>query len=115
MTTEQIPDKDYMYGKFQKTRDWKDKLHKKLAHKSLDIDENDDLNVDNSKHNYGLDWKSLAVLAAALLGGGYMVSDIVINNETPAAVSPVDSEYDVRFYDANGNLIDVPHISQKPS
>jgi hypothetical protein len=112
---ESIPDKEYMYGKFQEREDWKDKLHRKLSHKALDIKDADDLNVDNSVHKHGMDWKSLAVIAATVLGGGFLASNVFNNNpvQPPGAVSPTDSEYDVRFYDAEGNLIDIPHISKR--
>jgi hypothetical protein len=33
---------------------------------------------------------------------------------TPAAVDVLDSEYEVRFFDRNGSLIEVPHVSQMP-
>ena len=58
-------------------------------------------------------WKEMAVLGASLLGGG-----IYSWNQKPTApvvapalpTSPVDSEYDVRFYDKDGNLIHIPQI-----
>ena len=58
----EYPDKDQLYGKFQRKEDWKDKLHKKLSHKSLDIGLDDEMFVDNSRR--GLGWKELAILAA---------------------------------------------------
>ena len=70
----ELPDKDFLYGKFQAWEDWRNRLHRKLAHKSLDIADGEDVNVDNSRT--GLDWKGLAVIAAAVgasaLGGMYL-------------------------------------------
>lgn len=103
-------DKDFLYGKYQEAADWRSRLHKKLAHKSLDIPEDDDLRVEQNKT--GITWRELAVLAAAGLGGGYLYTN---KNETtssasPVAVSPVDSEYEIRFFDGSGNAIEIPNI-----
>ncbi len=107
-------DKDFLYGKYQEAADWRSRLHKKLAHKSLDIPEDDDLHVQQNKT--GITWRELAVLAAAGLGGGYLYTN---KNETtssasPVAVSPVDSEYEIRFFDGSGNAIEIPNISSRP-
>lgn len=92
---------------------WKDGLHKKAAHAALGLPTDEMISVSNKS---GLDWKMAAVLAAAGLGG-YHLYNQNSNQQTatpsaPAPVSPVDSEYEVRFYDADGNPIQVPHISK---
>jgi hypothetical protein len=46
-------------------------------------------------------------LAATLLGGGGLGGAWIMN-------ALLDTEYEVRFYDADGNLIDVPDITQRP-
>lgn len=110
-----LPDKGYLYGQFQKGQDWRDRLQRKLAHKAVDIGVDDDVNVDNSQRNSGFGWKELAVLATGGLGAMYMFSGV---QPAPQAVpsenyAPLhDSEYEVRFFDKEGNLIKVPHISQ---
>lgn len=103
----ELPDKDFLYGVFQKTEDWKDNLHRKLSHKALDIADDTDVNVDNSR--MGIGWKELLVLAGAGLGGFYLYDRNQNQNppSPPVQSAPIDSEYDVRFYDASGNLIDV--------
>ncbi len=56
----------------------------------------------------GLGWKELAVLGALGLGGYYVATQ---PNEVPQPipqVEPADSAYEVRFYDKDGNLIEVP-------
>ena len=113
-----LPDKEFLYGKYQAKRDWRNRLASKLAHKSLDIDEDEGVNVDNSR--IGIGWKELAVLGLMGLGGAWVYSNSNSNSNNttqPAApaqqVGPIDSEYEVRFYDADGNPIDVPHISTR--
>jgi len=107
-------DKPGLYGKFQKANDWQNNLSRKLAHKSLDIADDMDVNVQNTKS--GIGWRELAVAAVTGLAafGMWQYSQ----QPTPPAdpvehASPVDSEYEVRFYDADGNPIDVPHISTR--
>ena len=114
----ELPDKQYLYGRYMDAEDWRQKLHKKLTHKSLDIPEDDDVHVDNSKT--GLGWKELAVLGATIVAasGIYIFSPSSKDTQTPvqppAQQSPIDSEYEVLFYDKDGNQITVPHISTKP-
>ncbi len=110
----EVPDKGYLYGKFQQVLDWQDKLCRKASHKALDIPTDDmDLNVKN-----GLGWKELAVVGAMVLGAIGVTNYFTVPQQgpptPPAAVSPVDSEYEVRFYDADGNVIPVPHVNQRP-
>ena len=111
-----LPDKGYLYGNFQKVLDWQCKLFRKASHKALDIPDDDmDLNVRN-----GMGWKELAVVGAMVLGAAWGAKYFAVP-ESPAppavtvpATPPVDSEYEVRFYDAEGNVIPVPHVNQKP-
>lgn len=106
-------DKDFLYGKYQATADWRDKLHRKLAHKSLDIAEDEDVYVNNSKT--GLGWKELLVLGLMTLAGLYFFQKLGPQSPLPSTnISPSDSEYEVRFFDKDGNPIIVPHISTKP-
>jgi len=115
VTTNDLPNKEYLYGRYNDQEDWRTRLHRRLTHKSLDIPETDDVYVDNSKR--GLGWKELAVIAATGLGGAGLYS---LSQSSTAPVPPVsnvqpqllDSEYEVRFFDAEGKPINVPHISQ---
>jgi len=115
-------DKGFLYGVYQRGADWRDRLHKKLAHKALDIYDEDEMNVDNSRRVQGLGWRELLVLLLA--GGGFYWLWLNQTHQThqpspmpsapaAAAAAPVDSEYEVRFYDAEGNPISIPHISQR--
>lgn len=114
-----IPDKQHLYGRYQKSEDWRQQLQKKLTHKSLDIPEDDDVYVDNS--NKGMGWKELAVISGTLLGAGALYAYSNSTPQTPPTAvappaqpaGPVDSEYQIRFFDKDGNLIEVPHISQR--
>ena len=85
----------------------------------------DDMQFSNSSTS-GMGWKELSVIgliALALIFGSQWMNRSPVNvqqqTQTPAAAptqtkAPTDSEYMVRFYDKDGNPIDVPHISQKP-
>ena len=95
--------------------DWTNDLHKKTIHKALDIPMEEDVNVNNSR--VGLGWKELAVIAATGLGGTWMYQQQ--QQQTPPALptqqaEPIDSSYEVLFFDAEGNPIKVPHISTRP-
>ena len=102
-------DKDALYGKFQEAEDWRNSLHKKLAHKSLDIPIDDEMNINQTKS--GMTWKELAIIAAAGLGGGYIYTNQ--QELPPVSVEVPDSEYEIRFYDSSGNLIDIPKLEQE--
>lgn len=106
------PEKPTLYSEYLDFERWRNKLHKRLAHKSLDIPLDEDMNVTNTR--VGLGWKELAVIAATGLGGFYLWNQTnqPATPTQPAAVSPNDSEYDVRFYNAEGELIKVPHLDE---
>jgi len=104
-----LPDKDSLYGEFQRGQRWRDRLAAKLAHKAVDIPEDEDVNL-SVQHN-GIGWRGLAVITAGLLGGGWLLKDAIRPAvPQPASSSPVDLEYEVRHYDAKGRLIDVPRL-----
>lgn len=99
-------DKGEQYGEFQKGEDWQSRFGRKLAYKSVDMADDDmDVNVQNTKS--GIGWRELAVAAVTGLVG-FGMWQYAQPSEPPA-----DSEYEVRFYDADGNPIDVPHISTR--
>lgn len=109
-----VPDKKYLYGEFQKNENWQNKLLRKLSFKSLDIADDDvDVNVDKSQT--GIGWRELAVIGAIGLGGLHFWGQQPTSPPVSPAASPADSNYVVRFYDKDGNPIDVPNISQKPN
>ena len=108
MSTSELPDKKYLYGRYQKHEDSRNRLGIKTAHKALDIPE-DDMNIDVRN---GFGWKEL------LVGGGLAAAVVAVMSylqkpdtpqklppPPPAAASPTDAAYDVRFYDAQGNEV----------
>lgn len=108
----EIP-KQELYGEFQRSQRWRDSLARKLSHKALDIGDDDmQLNVDNRRHA-GFGWKEMAVVGALALAGFWLFGQGGQSGTPPA--SPSDSEYDVRFYDAQGKLIDVRPLSERPA
>lgn len=118
--TPQDVDKRALYGWWFKHSAWRDDLDKRMAHKALDIPETEDMqNVGNRN---GMTWRELLAIGALLLAGGGMYQ--YFNHETHQAApatapvpsgGPADSEYEIRFYDADGRLVPVPHITQRPN
>ena len=106
-----LPDKEYLYGEFQRRQRWRDRLAQKLAYKAVDIPEDEDVNVNVQN---GIGWKGMAVIAGALLGGGWLVAAALQSpTSPPAPMSPADSEYEVRFYDSQGRLIEIPRLPER--
>ena len=100
--------KDALYGKYQATEDWKARLHRRAAHKALDIGD-DDMNISPKTTINGLGWKEMLVMA--LVGLAFY-----FGSQSPVATqqqSPIDSEYEVRFYDKDGNPIEIPQYQPK--
>lgn len=110
-------DKEQLYGKYQRTADWQDNLHRQLAHKALDIGAQDEMQVDNSRNNLGLTWKELSVIGGLILGAYYLYGQSQMQppaqQQIPAQASPTDSEYEVRFFDAEGNPIKIEPLPRK--
>lgn len=116
-------DKDYPYRRWAKHEDWKNSVHRRGVHKALDLADEMEFkqDIDNSRRS-GMGWKELAVIGAMLLGGGTL-GFLALDRDTQQTQQPTqqtppplyDSEYEVRFYDRDGNPIDVPHISQRPT
>lgn len=113
-------DKQGLWGWWHDSLQWKDKLQKRAVHKALDIPESEEMQ--NVGNKIGMGWKELAVIGAILLGGygSYNYFNSETTTQQPQAATsqgagPVDSEYEVRFYDAGGNPVQVPHISARPA
>jgi hypothetical protein len=104
--------KDVLYRDYNQGRSWKQRLHRQAVHKALDIAPEDDVQI--TQKSSGLGWRELAIIIAGMVAGTVVTGQLI---SKPAAaiqpVSPVDSEYDVRFYDKDGQLIEVPHISRR--
>jgi hypothetical protein len=110
-----LPDKQHLYGRFEAGEAWKRKLQRKGAYKALDMAD-DDMG-DIHANRIGMTWKELTAVAA-LVGGAIVATAHLTHDraspQVPAAVAPPDSEYEVRFFDAHGNPIEVEHVSQRP-
>ena len=94
------------------------RLNRKIVATSLDLPWDEDVQVNVNKTGIN-GWGLVGVaLAAALPGlGAALAVSGVFNRQPappPAATSPVDSEYEVKFYDRHGKPIDVPPVSTKP-
>ena len=76
-----------------------------MAYKALGIPRREGITT-----NSGMTWKHLlataGIVAASLWGVGQLMP--TADAPPPTPVAPVDSDYEVRFYDSEGNLIDVP-------
>lgn len=113
----------YFWDSWTPNARWRDNLARRGAHKALGIDDMGDINADNSTKT-GVGWKELGALGATAvaLAALYFWTQPPETappppEPAPAAAyeypGPTDTEYEVRFYDADGDLIDVPHISQR--
>lgn len=113
-----LPDKNYLYGNFQNHENWRERLHQRVVHKGLDMAMEDDVEVHAPRTTVnGVGWKELAVAGLLALGGYglWLRGQPSPAPAPPAFEGPLDSEYEVRFFDADGNPINVPHISQRPN
>lgn len=115
-SAKQEVDKQFLYGKFQKSEDDHARFAKRVAHKAADLAMEDDLNITTTKS--GVSTPGLLGMAgiagASLLGFGYLNRDQppVVLQSPPAAVapaSPVDSDYDIGFW-LDGKPIDVERV-----
>lgn len=110
--------KDELYGKFEAGEKRRRRLGHKLAAKALDIADDDEMNIDASRTGITTGGLVCSILAggipatilAALLAWQSMKTPCP---SAPAAAPPADSKYKVTFYDKDGNLISVPHISAR--
>lgn len=96
--------KDKLYGDYRRGQNWRQRLYKQVCHKAVDIPD-DDVNI-STQSATGITWRELLAVGALALGGWWV---FLHGAQTPAR----DSEYQVRFYDKNGELIEVPHISRR--
>lgn len=88
----------------EKRATWRSNLAKKATYKALEIPLEDGIGV--SVVN-GLGWKEIAAIGAISLGFLFGLRSL---DTQPATVAPVsDSEYEVRFYDADGNRLPIDH------
>jgi hypothetical protein len=105
--------KDVLYRDYNQGRSWKQRLHRQAVHKALDIAPEDDVHI--TQKNSGLGWRELAIIVAGMVAGATAIGWFSSRPAAPSLpVAPADSEYNVRFYDKDGQLIEVPHIRQRP-
>ena len=69
MPESQPLDKQHLYGEYTRTERWRDELSKKLAHKAVDIPE-DDMNIAVDKSTKGMGAKELLAIGALVIGAG---------------------------------------------
>jgi hypothetical protein len=105
--------KQTLYGNFQKHEDRRAKFVAKVAHKAADVAMDDDVNITNTRTGIGTAG-AIGIGAAAGIPGIITALALMFGGrdspqpQAPAQqVSPGDSEYDVLFYDKDGNLIPV--------
>ncbi len=97
------------FWQFQKSQEWRERFARKLAHKGADMPDDMDIKIRN-----GFGWKELAVIAAALLGAGHLLTR-PDPSRPPAQTAPADREYEIIHRDQNGNVVDVkPWTGSKP-
>lgn len=126
-TTDPNPNAN-LWSRWAKTRDWQDKLEKAVSYKAFDVSESDDMKskTSNSTNNVsGIGFKEILALGLLGAGGMYAINKgatpppaappaAVAQPATPATPptypGPPDSNYQVLFYDKDGNPISVPRL-----
>lgn len=103
---EEAEETDDPYKDYRKAQRWRQNLFKKLCHKSVDIPE-DDMGINVQK---GITWKEMLaagviLLALVFVGGKYLTPPVTLP-VTPS--QKATQEYEVRFFDSEGNEIHVP-------
>lgn len=86
-------DKGLLYGRFQAGEDWQGKLHRKAAHKALDIAD-DDMHISaprtNTINHHGTGPLALAGIAlAAALPTAALATLFLLRTPTPAVPPPI--------------------------
>lgn len=101
-------DREALWGDYQNQMRRRMRMGEQLARKSLNLPNDEMQNVGN---RIGLGWKELAIVVAGLIAAGFGMSAL---RPPPSDTTspPADSAYEVRFFDRDGNLIDVPHVSE---
>lgn len=80
-------DKDQLYGEFQRGQRWRDKLSRKVAHKALDIADDDEMNV-NVRN--GMGWKELLAAGVVAAVATYFITRQEPPPEPASVVAPVE-------------------------
>lgn len=119
-TAKQEVDTKYLYGNYQKARDWREEYMKQMAYKANNSAPPEDMQITNTKTGIGT-LGTVGIAAAASFPGllaagilGYALSRDPAPQTTPTVTPPIDSEYEVLFYDKDGKLIDVPRRKAQP-
>ena len=76
-------DKVSLYGEYLASRRWKTNLHKKAAHKALDIDDDDDLNITTTKTGIGARGVAGIVLAALVPSSAMFLAPMFMQQDVP--------------------------------
>lgn len=115
---------DFLWPHWLRSQEWRQSLERKATHKALDIPDDDmQIKVDKSNSNNGigaLGAIGIAAAASAVPGGALLYQAMqqtgadkaVIQTVAPAVPGqpqqPGKAEFDILFYDKDGNQIAVP-------
>lgn len=78
-----------LYGAFQRTEDWQDNLHRKAAHKALNIRDEDMINAPQTTNVNGIGWKELIMVAALMAGSAGAAAYFTGPANTPPPAQPI--------------------------
>lgn len=98
-----------VYDNFNEGMKWRQRLAEKATYKALDIPESEGIGVTvNRNITRGMGWRELGVIGAIVLGGAMLLkTEAEVSPAIPS--TPVDSEYEVRFYDQDGNRLPIEY------
>jgi hypothetical protein len=113
-TTKPEVNKKALYGRYQKSEDDRALFAKKVAYKAADMALDDEVNITSTKTGIGTAG-AIGIGAAAGLPGIITALALIFGGKDAPApqapvqqAGPIDSEYEIRFFNDKGELIDVP-------
>lgn len=112
---------EHLYSLWTENARWNDDVARQATCKALDIPDTKGMEIKTERNGIGA-WGLIGVAAAAGLGpvgmmGLSLLSDMNQSQPTPVVptpppiVQPDDSDYEIRFFDSEGSLIEIPQHS----
>ena len=98
-----------IHAEYHRSQRWRDRLHKSVCHKSLDIPEDDGVNI----NQHGITGKHLIMLAGIVLTGllGWRVMAPEVKRPDPPPTFPAVQEYEVSFWAKDGTEYEVEPLA----
>jgi len=118
-SSKQEVDTKYLHGRFDKAEDQRARFARRVAHKAVNLPLDDEMYIEANKTGLSTGG-ALGVAAAAGIPSvvaAAILGYVLMNKESPATQQPAatapleDRDYEIRFFDKDGNLINVPRFT----